>query len=198
MTQQDSSLGGANAGWDEQIMSALPGEIPGQDNREPNRMLIASRLPLVPMILNLPAFDRQFPANLLGVTLPTVGLSVLGVRVPAYNTARLLRPAWEWLEAATASLSTGPSIVTGDLNVQVSERSSCDGAYFRRILANGWQRAEPGAPTFFGYKGRTSEIDHVLATRHCVLSEAACIQNSAISDHGALVCRVELAAMSLR
>jgi len=182
----------ANAGWTEQLISALPCEIAGQDNREPNRIFIASKLPLAPMTLDLVPFDRQFPANLLGVTLPALGLSVLGVRVPAYNTGRLLFPAWQWIEETAASLRSSPAIIIGDLNIQVSSARSRGGDHFRRILANGWHRAEPGGATFFGYKGKRSEIDHVLATIHCVISDAVCVRHNAISDHAALVCRVEL------
>lgn len=185
----------ANAGWSEQLMSALPGEIAGQCKEpEPNRVLIASRFPLAPMTLELSTFDRQFPANLLGVTLPSLGLTILAVRVPAYGdkTSHLLFSAWDWIEATAASLRTRPAIIIGDLNVQVSSIPSRGGAHFRRILANGWHRAAPGGATFFGYKGKTSEIDHVLSTSHCILGDATCVQNSAISDHAALVCRVEL------
>jgi endonuclease/exonuclease/phosphatase family metal-dependent hydrolase len=187
----------ANAGWKEQLMSAQPSEVA-------NRVLVASKLPLAPLTLDLPTFDQQFPANLLGVRLPLLGLSVLSVRVPAYagQTARLLFHAWEWLEATMASLKTSPSVVIGDLNVKMSSGSRA-GNHFRRILASGWHRAMPTAGvTFFGHRGKTSEIDHVLATGHCLLSDAACVQevggfvfsgsSSAISDHAALVCRVEL------
>ena len=59
-----------------------------------NRVLIASRLPLAPMNIKLPTFDQQFPPNLLGVRIPSLGLSVLGIRVPAYKTACLRLSAW--------------------------------------------------------------------------------------------------------
>ena len=184
-----------SAGWSEQL-STQPSEVA-------NRVLIASTLPLAPMTLDLPTFDQQFPANLLGVTFPSVGLSVLGVRVPAYadRTAHYLTPAWDWLEATTASLRSSRAVVIGDLNVQTSSRASRAGDHFRRILANGWRRAVPGGATFFGHKGKNSEIDHALATHRCILSDAACVQKkrgfrysgsaSAISDHAALTCRVE-------
>jgi len=194
----------ASAGWTEQLISAQPSEVA-------NRVLVASKLPLEPLNLNLPTFDQQFPANVLGVKLPTLGVSVLGLRVPWYQgqTAHLLYSAWEWLEAASALLKASPSVVIGDLNVQTSSASSVAGVHFRRILAGGWQRAAPsGGATYFGHGGKRSEIDHVLATNHCVLSDAACVQEAggfmfagspdAISDHAALVCEVGLVTDSRR
>lgn len=186
-----------NAGWSQQIMSAQPKEVA-------NRILVASKLPLAPLSIDLPTFDQQFPANLLGVRFPSLGISVLSVRVPAYSgkSAHLLSHAWEWLEVTAASLSSSPSVVIGDLNVSMSQPSRA-GNHFRRIVASGWQRAaREGANTFFGHRGKKTEIDHVLATSHCILSEATCVQeiggfvlagtSNAISDHAALTCHVEL------
>jgi endonuclease/exonuclease/phosphatase family metal-dependent hydrolase len=173
----------ANAGWSEQRMSAQPSE-------NANRVLIASKLQLSPLNLDLPKSDQQFPANLLAVSLPSVGFSLLGVRIPDYKTAHLLLSAWEWLEVTATSLKNSPSVIIGDLNVEVSKNSRA-GKCFRSILADGWHRAEPGKATFFGHKGRTSEIDHVLATRDCTLSEADTFTGAPISDHAALMCRVE-------
>ncbi len=175
----------AHAGWSEQVMSSETREVA-------NRVLIASRLPLAPMNIKLPTFDQQFPANLLGVRIPSLGLSVLGIRVPAYKTACLRLSAWDWIEASAASIGNEPAIIAGDLNIQAMAGASRGGDHFRRILAHGWHRADPRAATFFGYKGRTSEIDHVLATNHCIIRNARCVQDSAISDHAAVVCRVEL------
>ena len=64
------------------------------------------------------------------------------------------------------------------------------------------QATPSGGATFFGHSGQTSEIDHILATDHCVLTDAKSIQSAggftlcgssgAISDHAALVAQVEL------
>lgn len=177
----------SQAGWTEQLISEQSSEVA-------NRVLIASKFPLAPMALDLPTFDQQFPSNILGVRLPSLGLSIVGVRVPAYanKTAHFLFSAWDWLETTAASLKRSPTIIIGDLNVQTSSAASRAGAHFRRILANGWHRAAPGEATFFGHKGKVSEIDHILATDHCILSEVR-VQKHAASDHAALVCRVELA-----
>jgi hypothetical protein len=92
----------ASAGWSEQLMSAPPNEVA-------NRVLIASKIPLAPLPLEFPTFDHQFRSNLNAVWLPSVGLAVVGVRVPAYSgqTTPLLTRAWEWLGATTTSLNAG-------------------------------------------------------------------------------------------
>jgi endonuclease/exonuclease/phosphatase (EEP) superfamily protein YafD len=169
----------AHAGWSEQAVSS--------ETREgANRVLIASTLPLVAMTLELPTFDQRFPANLLGVKLPSLGLSILGVRVPAYQTAPLRHSAWDWIQVVAASVRSEPFIMAGDLNASRHSKR------LRRILDSGYHRADPGGPTFFGYNGRTSEIDHVLATSHCIITDARCVRDSAVSDHAAVICRVEL------
>jgi hypothetical protein len=66
--------------------------------REPperaNRVLVASRAPLVSDPLPLPNFDHQLPANLVAVGVPSLGLQVLGVRLPAYPKASRNREEW--------------------------------------------------------------------------------------------------------
>ncbi len=187
-----------SGGLSEQVMSEQPTEVA-------NRILIASRLPLAPLTIEGPTFDQQFPANIAAVSLPSVGLSIVGVRVPAYaaKESAFLHQAWDWLESTAAMLRHGAAVLLGDLNVSVASTETRGGDHFRRILASGWQRAAPAdGATYFGHGGRTSEIDHILATDRCVLSEAACIKSAgaftycgsqdAISDHAALRCRVEL------
>ena len=66
----------SNAGW-HLLASEIVGEIA-------NRVLIASRFPLEPFPLPFPDFDRQFPPNILCVTIPAAGIRVLGIRIPAY------------------------------------------------------------------------------------------------------------------
>lgn len=172
---------------------------------------MVSRAPLLPLPLARPDFDRQFPANVLGVTLTSTGLAVLGVRVPAYKgtTAPLLFRAWQWLETTAASLKRVPAIIIGDLNVATTSSVRRAGDVFRRILDGGWQRAAPSSgATFFGSNGCKTEIDHILATKHCTISSPAVLQQApgfsfagepnAISDHAVLLCNVDVLSSGLR
>lgn len=169
-----------------------------------NRILIASRIPLFPFDIELPDFDQQFPSNLLCVTLPSVGLSVLGVRIPSYNgkTASLTFRAWQWLETTAASLKIKPAVILGDFNVAIPSKRTRNVECFLRILNNGWHRATSDGATFFSNKGHKTEIDHILASRQCIISKTEVIKQTsdfsiaglpdAISDHGILLCNIEV------
>jgi hypothetical protein len=65
-----------------------------------NRVLIVSRVALEPFHIALPEFDRQFPSNILAVTIPAARLRMLGLRIPAYNNREdrpLVLRSWDWL-----------------------------------------------------------------------------------------------------
>lgn len=188
----------ASAGWANQLLSHEPAVTA-------NRVFMASRLPLVRDALPLPTFDHQFPANLLAASLPTYGLTILGVRVPAYRSEQtpLLLKSWEWLEHASARLRETKAVVMGDLNVQASSTRGPAGESFRRILDSGWQRAAPASGySFLGHTGKCSVIDHLLTTQHCRHLAAEYVTSvpgftlageaDAISDHAALVVDLEM------
>src|SRR5262249_1578081 len=126
-----------------------------------NRLLVVSRTPLVPDPLKPPDFDHQLPANLLAVGVPSLGLRVLGIRVPTYGRGQraLLTKSWDWLEDAAAALAGVPSLILGDLNVGLASPSSAGGGHFRRMLQSGWTRAAPeGGHTYYGHRRARSEI----------------------------------------
>jgi len=186
----------ASAGLTQQLLSPDTGE-------RANRVLIASRLPIEQDELVLPDFDSQFPANMAAIRLPTLGLRVLGVRVPRYEAKQpsMLTKSWEWLEEFAASRRDTPTIIVGDLNVKPTSRKA-KGRHFRRLLASGWTRAEPvGGHSYFGPTGARTEIDHLLATTRCRVRNARYITAvagfafadapSALSDHAVLMADVE-------
>jgi len=185
------------AGWRWQLVSVEPTVIA-------NRVLIASRLPLRAIQLELPAFDEEFAPNILAVSCR--GLSIVGVRIPAYNSGKLLLQAWNWLESTATTIEKCPAVILGDLNVGITTRSN-PGNALRRMLANGWRRVAPlKAPTFFGYREIKTEIDHILVTQECDTCDPACILEAggltlagaahAVSDHAALTCDVQVRQVS--
>ena len=185
------------AGWRHQLIPAAPAI-------RANRVLIASREPLSPLDLELPRFDAQFPANIQGARLPN-GIALVGLRVPAYDwkTPGLLEKAWDWILDTAASLADGPAVMVGDFNTSEHARRSAARARFEALLASGWQRAAArGRGSYFSPKGSTSEIDHVLFTPSCAVTDARYVLEAggfplagtptALSDHAALCCAVEL------
>jgi endonuclease/exonuclease/phosphatase family metal-dependent hydrolase len=184
------------AGWDKQLISSDTGE-------KANRVLMACRHQLHPLDVKLPDFDRQFPANVLCALLPTVNLSVIGVRVPWYDGSDMpmVFRAWDWLEAAAAALAGRPAVILGDLNVGLKSGHARGGDHFRRMLASGWHRAEPSeGASFYTSGGGASEIDHILGSGSCHFGVARYVASlgqhklagceNAISDHAALVADV--------
>ncbi len=186
-------------GWPHQEESRNTGE-------KANRILIASRFPIQPLNVCLPDFDLQFPSNVLCVSVPSINISIVGVRIPSYKgeDAGLIFKAWEWLESASTSLIDRPSIILGDLNVDLNKKKlyrSKGEDYFRRILELGWHRAIPkGAASYYGNRGDRSEIDHILGTNLCKFNDARYIKElnsflfaggkDEISDHAALLVEV--------
>jgi endonuclease/exonuclease/phosphatase family metal-dependent hydrolase len=186
----------AEGGWIHQLLPPQPTEIA-------NRTLIASRLLLHREDLALPDFDCQFPANIVVARIGTLGLRILGIRIPAYGQGHpLLMRSWEWLEAASAALREAPAVIIGDLNIHPMPDRKGVGACFRRILDNGWQRAVPAEGySYFGHSGVRSEIDHALVSPRCRIQGAEYVISvpgfelagtaDALSDHAALVVDVD-------
>ena len=188
----------AAKGWTHQLISGDTGEIA-------NRVLIVSRVAIERLPLAVPSFDRHLPSNVLAVGVPSAGLSLIGVRIPAYESRDQdkLAKSWEWLAALAQDLARRPALILGDLNVSLDTPPRRMGGLFRDILEKGWHRAEPaGGASFFGHGGRQSEIDHMLGTQSCIFADAALVTKvggidlarapGAISDHAALIARVSI------
>jgi len=183
------------AGWRHQLISEETGEVA-------NRVFMASRVPVSRYPLDPPTFDAQFPANVLPALIDSLGIVIVALRVPAYKEGGLLSAAWQWLEQAAGILRNERAVLLGDFNVAVGT-SSASGKVLQSMLDEGWQRATCTGPTYYGPAGRTGDIDHILATSHRLLSDAQCVRSkdgfefcgspAAISDHAALMCRVEVA-----
>ena len=184
-----------DAGWEHQLLSE-------ETSESANHVFIAARCLLEPLNLDLPNFDLQFAPNLLGAIVPSFGVSLVGVRVPWYDSRQLVFSAWDWLAAAAASLKHCPAIILGDLNVSLTSDIARGGNHFRRVLESGWHRATPtGGASYYGRGDGRSEIDHILGTNLCEFGETEYIMKSgafelagakhAISDHAALVTRVK-------
>lgn len=194
------------AGWVHQLMSP---EAAKTTSRSPadrtNRVFIVSRLPMWRDALAPPNFDRHALTNTAVAHLPTLGLRILGLRIPAYvdKDRALLARSWEWLEHASTILRGSPAVIVGDLNVRISSGVDKSGGRFRKILEGGWERAVPAEGfSYFGKNGARSEIDHILCNDYCSVRDARYCKTTgdfaladhpnALSDHAALVAEVEV------
>ena len=191
----------AEAGWPHQLPANGLEELP----EKANRVLLVSKVRIEPHRLTLPDFDLQFPANMVAARLPDSGISILGIRVPAYESkdrTQLLK-SWAWLEATAGQWRDSPAIILGDLNITPNPSRGPRAKHFRNILQGGWQRAEPaGGVSYFAQGEPCSEIDHVLATAACRIGPASYVTDvegfklagghGAISDHAALVVDIDL------
>ena len=188
----------ADYGLTHQIISA-------ESPEKANRVLIASQFPLISQKITLPQFDFQFPSNIACVTLPQLGFTIVGLRIPAYrkNAGALVRSAWDWIITTAQSMIDSPSLITGDFNVSIDSTKYQAGRRFHQLLSSGWQNALPaGLPTYFGINGKTSAIDHALVNQHCTIHKASVItetddyhyagRKDSLSDHGVLVYEVSV------
>lgn len=186
----------AQRGWTTQCVSA--------ETREPaDRVLAAARVAMVAEPFARPRFDEHFAANLLRVRFPATGLRVLALRVPVYESRQrsLTAAAWDWIEQAANALAGGPAAIVGDFNASPASPRHRGGEHFQRILESGWTLATPAdGASYFGLRGRTSVVDHLLVSPACAANGAAFVTAAgglrlagspgAISDHAALVADV--------
>lgn len=173
-----------------------------------NRVLIASRVPIQRISLDVPGDDIHLRSNVLAATVPSMGIKIVALRVPFYAgvEAPLTIKAWTWLTQLAASLEEEAAVMLGDFNVSVKSAKSRGGNHFRAILDSGWRTTSLEAPTYFSTSGPGSQIDHILCTRRCALSSAEVITRSgqfilagrpeALSDHAAVMCKVTVQADS--
>ena len=150
----------------------------------------------------MPVFDQQFQSNLLAVSILDCGVSLLGLRMPWYKTKALITNAWDWVEETACGLLSQPSIILGDFNVTEQSSSGRGGEHFRRIIQSGWQLASPNGSSYFGKNEKTSTIDHLLSTNHCIVKNSEYItqitkyclagKSGAISDHAMLVASMDV------
>ena len=183
----------ADAGWCHQI-------IPDEPAVTANRTIVVSRFPVTDDPLPKPAFDDQFPPNVLAVRLPEEGLRVLAVRIPWYESPyrKLTLKSWEWLESSAMTMAHDPAIIVGDLNASPRSPPPNGGDHFRRLLGQGWTLATPATgASYWSSKGTTSTLDHLLHTANVHVASASFLTRTgefqlagsadALSDHAALV-----------
>jgi hypothetical protein len=136
-----------------------PTPIPHGDH-----VVIASRLELVPGLLDAGETADHAPSNVLHAYTPSGVLDVLGLRSPDSGSRPGLRRAcWEWLAHAARTLKQRRAILIGDFAIDTDDRRTDGIDHLRRLTDAGWKHAVPsdgsGYPTANGDAGR---LDHAF------------------------------------
>lgn len=148
-----------------------------------NQVLIASRGPLAVRPAPPDAPCPSASSNLLAVT--TVGLTITGLRAPAYVRASDWYHYWAWLPSA---VHTG--LVIGDLNADPTRNRPRDRVLAPFLDAGGWTHRDPEG--LWSYRGprACSRLDHVLWRPPVIVDEARYVSAPFVprfTDHAALV-----------
>lgn len=154
-----------------------------------NQILIASKDPIVEHSVPMNGPDVMASTNTLCVK--TFGLTITGIRVPAYTAASDWYPYWEWLNE-----NLDGDIAIGDFNADPGRPRKWDRVLQTLVECGGWSRAEiDGDWSYKGNNGSTSRVDHVLA-RHSARIISARYVTEAIApehtDHAVLLAEVEI------
>lgn len=171
--------------------------------RGQNQVLIASRLPSEEGEIRAPALAPQVPPNLLHVRLRTIGLELVGLRIPMFAAAAQKWAYWDWLAAAAEQLRGRRCVILGDFNADPTRPGSASGVRLRQLAAQGWTLAlPPRGWSFRTHAGRESRLDHALVSaslgpvhsRYVVDRGGfhfAGAHKNALSDHAALLLRLD-------
>jgi hypothetical protein len=142
-----------------------------QPGRE-NQVLIASRDMQRRYELVAPHVHRSVPPNILGVSLGSPDLAVLGFRMPAFAAKEraLKRLTWNWLLGEANRLRAGSALIVGDFNTAPGDCEARCGDCLANLIRDGWQHARP----LTGYSwrhpqfGTERQIDHIFLSASLV------------------------------
>ena len=181
-------------GWRHQTFSSA------SDGAVANRILIASTQPHSVVDLPPTTVDEHLLANALCVDFED--FRMLSVRVPTYQSAQR-QAAWDWVASVADSLlDRRPSLICGDLNTSLNATGAKRVPQFHALLeSDKWRRVQPdGVGSYYGANGVTHEIDHLIASQGCVITDATYVNRAgefvlaglpgALSDHAGLHCYV--------
>jgi endonuclease/exonuclease/phosphatase family metal-dependent hydrolase len=176
--------------------------------RRQNQLLIASHDRRQPYQLTVPDIHRSVPPNVLAVSLENSGVTVLGFRMPAFDSKdrALKRKTWDWLIGEAGRLRDRPAVIVGDFNTAPGDSKAYCGDCLDELVASGWQHARPAS----GYSWRHArwknerQIDHVFLSAPLVpkraeylweferLAPAGTSRRIGLPDHAMLVCEFDL------
>jgi endonuclease/exonuclease/phosphatase family metal-dependent hydrolase len=196
--------------------SILISDYYSPNNKVHNRILIASRLPLVPGTIEAPRYIVEgVTNNLFHVTMSDSksGLDIIGLRMPLLTDKqakdqipRISHPWWEWVIKTAREHIHHPFIFIGDFNCSLSKMMAENGMRLKQLSDEGWLHAIPmgsGNRSFYSNPmSKGSTIDHAFLSPQLVLKKAEFIlengtyhfakYDDALSDHAVLMVEFDL------
>ena len=173
-----------------------PAATNGEAPRRNNQVLAASRFPLRLGDLHGPQVaDKGGEANFLHVIIDELSIEIVGIRVPAYDSATLLL-YWDAFVKLTGTVVDRRICFIGDFNADPDRAIHVAAKRFSSLRDHGWKVAR--AEGNWSFKSGT-RIDHALASpgfpqiagaQYIASSDDLTLAGSspdAISDHAALV-----------
>jgi hypothetical protein len=182
-----------------------------QPGRE-NQVLIASRDMQRRYELVAPHVHPSVPPNILGVSLGSPDLAVLGFRMPAFAAKEraLKRLTWNWLLGEADRLRAGSALIVGDFNTAPGDSEARCGDCLAKLIRDGWQHVRPVSGYSWRHPqfGTERQIDHIFVSASLVprrveylweferLAPEGTSRKVGRPDHAMLVCEFDQAPES--
>lgn len=133
----------------------------GQRN---GHVVVASRLELVPGLLDAGTGSDDPPPNVLHAYAPTGTLDVLGLRMPDRGSPSSSRHAcWDWLLHAAATLKHRRAVLIGDFDLDSNQERAGGLDHLQRLTQAGWRHAAPADGTAYRTAdGHATRLDHAF------------------------------------
>lgn len=128
------------------------------------QVVIASRLELVPGLLEACETGNHAPSNMLHAYTPSGVLDVLGLRSPdSASRPEQRRAGWEWLARAARSLKHRRAILIGDFSICANGEQTDGIDHLRSLTDAGWKHAVPsGGGGYPAVNGDSGSLDHAF------------------------------------
>lgn len=180
---------------------------PGRENQ----VLIASRDTQRRYELVAPDIHPSVQSNILEVSLASLGVTVLGFRMPSFKPKdRAKRLTWNWLLGEADRLCVGSALIVGDFNTAPGDSEARCSDCLRKLIQGGWQRG-PAAGYSWRHpqSGTERQIDHIFRSASLVprrveysweferLTPKGMSGKVGFPDHAMLVCEFDQAPASV-
>ncbi len=173
-----------------------------------NQVLMASKRDFIVGAVPAPSVhcDSHGRTNFLAASFREPEFTLIGMRAPAYESAKQVRAYWGELTETLRVTASRKVVVIGDMNGDPENEKSIGGQYLASLCAEGWKI--PRAEGEWSYKADsgayTARIDHVVASPGIRMASASYITalpgivvagtraEAALSDHAICLGEVEI------